>query len=367
MRPLFLAIQTKSLVYVALLFAVSLSWSSSLAAQKTTQRKQQSSTQQQSTIQTTPTPTPTPKNPPAIEIKLDTIRKQIIPGTPMGVIADITNNSEATVYMRERDVQLVLPSEIDMELGANSTDGWFPTEDCLDTCPQNCPPGCGGNFHVIALKTKETYRVFWNRSQGAAHWYQFLQFSPGTYPISLDVKYWSQPKFDGDDYHTAVETKGVEFAAPQWVIILGAVFGGLIFTALEFVRAKEETPLIAGTSDPGKIAKAGSHILLRILGSILLSVIITILLSRIEQTAFFIKVTVSDLWGAIAIGFFGNYGGMALIDKMVSPKDRSSSESTPKVGNTNQGQPKGIEPKDKKQGAEPATDGAAPNPPNPKP
>jgi hypothetical protein len=362
MRPLFLAIQTKPLVYVALLFAVSLSWSSSLAAQKTTQRKQQTSTQQQSTIQTTPTPTPTPKNPPAIEIKLDTVRKQIIPGAPMGVIADITNNSEATVYMRERDVQLVTPSETDVAPDANSQDGWFPTEYCFDNCPQNCPPGCGGNLHVIALKPKETYRVFWNKTSGSIPWYKYftyLRFTPGIYPISLDVKYWGQPKFDGDDYHTAVETKSVEFAAPLSVILWGAVFGGLLFTLLEFVRSRE-VPSTASTD--GTLAKPTSHILLRISGSILMSVIITILLSRIEQTAFFIKVTVSDFWGAIAIGFFGNYGGMALIDKMVSPKDRSSSESTPKVGNTNQGQPKGIEPKDKKQGAEPATDGAAPNP-----
>ena len=54
-----------------------------------------------------------------------------------------------------------------------------------------------------------------------------------------------------------------------------------------------------------------------LVGSILLSVIITILLSRIAETQFFIKVSVSDFWGAIAVGFLANYGGWAMLDKMV--------------------------------------------------
>jgi hypothetical protein len=89
-----------------------------------------------------------------------------------------------------------------------------------------------------------------------------------------------------------------------------------------------------------------------------MSVIITILLSRIEQTAFFIKVTVSDLWGAIAIGFFGNYGGMALIDKMVRPQGSTNSGASDS-GTAKQGQPKDGEPKDKKPSAPPAAGGVA--------
>jgi hypothetical protein len=43
----------------------------------------------------------------------------------------------------------------------------------------------------------------------------------------------------------------------------------------------------------------------------------TVVLSRIAETQFFIKVSVSDFWGAIAVGFLANYGGWALLDKMV--------------------------------------------------
>ena len=59
-------------------------------------------------------------------------------------------------------------------------------------------------------------------------------------------------------------------------------------------------------------------------GAVLLSTMITILLSRISETQFLIKVTITDVWGAIAIGFIANYGGAKALDKILtgySPTD----------------------------------------------
>jgi len=53
------------------------------------------------------------------------------------------------------------------------------------------------------------------------------------------------------------------------------------------------------------------------LGAVLLSAIVTILLARISETQFLIRVTVADLWGAVAIGFVANYLGAELIKKMI--------------------------------------------------
>ena len=278
--------------------------------------------------QTAPTQaTPTPKNSPAIDIKVETFRKQIVPGTAIGVVADITNNSSAPVYLREQDVHLILPPEVERPgVTIYSSDGWFPTE-YLEKTPR-----------VISIKPKETYRVFWNRSpetipkeEGSSEpptagafslfsdvrrWLQFINFTPGAYAITVEAKYWDQRKFDGDDYHTSVETKSIEYAAPQRIILLGAVLGGLIFTILSMVRAEQST---VNDASAGRLsaAKTLGKIVLTLVGSILLSVIITILLSRIAETQFFIKVSVSDFWGAIALGFLANYGGWALLDKMI--------------------------------------------------
>ena len=52
-------------------------------------------------------------------------------------------------------------------------------------------------------------------------------------------------------------------------------------------------------------------------GSVLLSAIITILLSRISETQFLIRITVADFWGAITVGFVANYLGTKFLDKII--------------------------------------------------
>ena len=59
----------------------------------------------------------------------------------------------------------------------------------------------------------------------------------------------------------------------------------------------------------------------------LLSAIITILLARIAETQFIIKVSVSDLWGAIAVGFLINYGGWTLLERLM-PQDGKDRRQT---------------------------------------
>lgn len=267
--------------------------------------------------------TPTARNLPAIDIKVETFRKQIVPGAVLGVMADVSNKSSAPIYLREKEAQFVLPPEAARtDIGAYSWDGFFPTE-WSEPEP-----------HVICLKPNETYRIFaspnserdeekpeesstlsdvWRKFR---RYFQFIGFTPGEYPITVEVKYWDQRNFDGGDYHVATATKIVEFAAPQRIILLGAVLGGLIFWVLATVREEQNT---ANGAPPGRLntAKASGKKIAAMVGSILMSVIITILLSRISETQFFIKVTVSDLWGAIAVGFLANYGGWALLDKMV--------------------------------------------------
>jgi hypothetical protein len=280
-------------------------------------RPQQSSPQQKEQTATAQE-TPTLRKSSAIEITVETFRKQIVPGTRMGVTADITNKSDGPVYLRQRDVQLVLPADVDTRrLG--STEGWFPTE--------------YDEPRAISLRPNETYRVFFDRSSSEQQqqeqqlsgtlrdirqWFQYISFTPGTYPITVEAKYWEHNKFDRTDYHTAVETKTLEFVAPQSIILLGAAVGGFIFALISWVRSQERS-MHGAASGRLRLAKATKTIA-AFVGSILLSVIVIILLGRIAETQFFVKVTVSDFWGAIAVGFLANYGGWALLDKMVPAK-----------------------------------------------
>jgi hypothetical protein len=237
-------------------------------------------------------------------------------------MADITNKSTAPVYLRQRDVLFLFALETAGQLC--STDGWFPNVTRE-----------GREKDVLCLKPGETSRVFTAPSEycGSGRWYQefrFINFVPGTYPITASVKYWEQENFSGDDYHTAVGTTTVEYAAPHEIILMGAILGGIIFTFFSLLRA-EQGALNGALTGRSNIAKTFGKIenLLALGGSVLLSVIITILLSRIEQAQSFIRVNVSDFWGGIAVGFLANYGGWALLDKIVggAGKDKSKKQT----------------------------------------
>lgn len=292
------------------------------AQQEPTQGKQAAPTQSKQTVPTQATPPP--KNPPAIDIKVETFRKQIVPGDTVGVVADITNSSSAPVYLRQQDVQLFFALEV--ERTGSTTDGWFPTEN------REKDP-------VLCLRPGETYRVPFPpapTSWDFKRWFQFINFVPGTYPITVEAKYWDQANFNGGNYHTAVVAKTAEYSAPQSIILVGAILGGLIFTGLSMVRSEQSA--LSGVS-VGALNAAVTYgkIAATLIGSVLLSVIITILLSRIEQTQFFVKVSVSDFWGAIAVGFLANYGGWALLDKMVpgagkgQPQKQTQTTTNPMV------------------------------------
>src|SRR5205807_6283669 len=71
-------------------------------------------------------------------------------------------------------------------------------------------------------------------------------------------------------------------------------------------------------STTGRITDRILKELAGIAGAILLSTMITILLSRISETQFLIKVTITDVWGAIAMGFIANYFGAKALDKILA-------------------------------------------------
>jgi hypothetical protein len=66
-----------------------------------------------------------------------------------------------------------------------------------------------------------------------------------------------------------------------------------------------------------------------ILGAALLSIIVTILLARLSETQFLIRITVADFWGAVAIGFVANYAGAEVLNKIIKlpPKDKLNGPS----------------------------------------
>ena len=142
--------------------------------------------------------------------------------------------------------------------------------------------------------------------------------------MTVDAKYWRHP--DGE-YHTITESTALHFAAPQSVLILGAAFGGLIaFYLFPVARARFVT-----IYKPREDTRFGRVVreLAGIVGAILLSTIVSILVARISDTQFFLKVTITDFWGAIATGFVSVYVGANVLNRLIKiPKGDSSSGQT---------------------------------------
>jgi hypothetical protein len=264
-----------------------------------------------------------------IEIRIRTSGKQLVFGNPVGAIADITNKSNVPAYFRGGDVLFILALETTTG-GLCSCDSWFPNVTREDKSASD-----DAMKQVICLKPGDTTTAFANCSLRCVtgEWYQkyrFINFVPDTYPITVDAKYWGQENFTGYKYFMAAGSAAADYAAPRGIILAGAIAGGFLFTFLSLIRAEERA--LHGASarilDVAKTFGKGGT-LFALGGSILLSLIITILLSRIEEAQSFIKVNISDFWGGIAVGFLANYGGWALLDTMVlrAGKDESKKQN----------------------------------------
>ena len=284
-----------------------------------------------------------------IRIVFEPTRPQLTVGPGFGVVAEIKNVSNSdTVYIWEGYTVLIVPPELWDPSKRNQSDpskpdpwaalwGYFPS----DVRPENVAGTC------VALQPGDTYSVFWNiRSEGQSKLLgylfnqikselYFMFFSPGSYKLTVQVQYWTSPTVKGkeqpyrchggnptdpnklNDYRAVAQTVTLPVAAPQSVTLFGAAIGGLIgYWILPAGRRRLMTG-IATTSRTAHWILQGGRVLLGSLGAVVLAMIVTILLSRIADTQFFIRVTVADLWGAIAVGFIASYIGAKVLDSIL--------------------------------------------------
>ena len=266
----------------------------------------------------------------AISIMIQGSQSEPTVGSGLGVAAEISNISDSTVSLDGATITLTLPPEL---LGPFTVtlayDAFLPTE--WETIEANQPSS-------ITLQPGDTYKVFWSPGRGEysidsttlfggiiktiKSELKFIFFTPGEYTLTVDAKYWieNQP-----DYHTITVSSPLRFAAPQSVILFGAALGGLIaFYIFPHSRRRLIIGDKARESTFWAIAARVGKEIAGIVGAILLSAIVTILLARISETQFLIKVSIADFWGAIAIGFVANYLGARGLEKLLPQLGSSS-------------------------------------------
>jgi hypothetical protein len=262
--------------------------------------------------------------PPLITIDLTPSRARVEAGAGLGVVGTITNVSDTTVYVRENDIAISLPVELEGSEGRSfGYYAFFPTEQHYDSLPYE-----ERLSHVLMLQPGDSYGVVWTPGpqQGLGSpaifksiWAQrqFLLFAPGDYAITLSAKYWLDPTLPDSSYRTLTKNATVSVAAPESIIVFAAGLGGLIGYVIFPGKRRKTIRLRRRRRNAGLLMK-GAGESASIVGAVLLSVIVTILLARLGDTQFVIQVTIRDFWGAVAIGFVAFYGGTAGLDRIVS-------------------------------------------------
>jgi hypothetical protein len=271
-----------------------------------------------------------------VAITLEASRSQLSAGSGFALKGYIKNKTDKAIALSSSMATMTLPPEL---LGSNvysfAANAFFPTETSSKD-DQNVWN------RTIILAAKDTYPVIWSWDEIESDRYdsiqrlnipefakmvvytvaselQFLLLTPGDYKVGVAIRY----HVDGDPpevYKTAIQSALVHVSAPEFVILIGAALGGLLGYIISRIYLSNESPL------KGRFAFL--QVLVGMLGSMLLSAIVTILLARISETQFLVRVSINDLWGAIAIGFIASIIGIRILDNFIPPSKSAQSKGT---------------------------------------
>jgi hypothetical protein len=312
------------------------------------------------TVAALPTPGPVSVLPnqgeaPGLTITIEASRAQPTAGGSFSLSGVVKNVSTKPITLTGKGSTLFLPPEV---AGSESVNlctywGYFSTEAGKDDFSSDTP---------VTIAGGDAYTIEWNtlaQPTGTAEppipsgviqsivekiksEMEFVFFSPGDYKATVTLRYHVDDD-PPDSFRTMTQSAVVHVAAPQSVILFGAAVGGLLGYIITLLfLSKRHDAVTSSTQQLGGrallIAVALCKFLAGAVGSILLSAIVTILLSRLSETQFLIRVSINDFWGAIAVGFVANLTGIKILQTIsggaqrpdgVTPQTSEAPETIP--------------------------------------
>jgi hypothetical protein len=247
-----------------------------------------------------------------LQITPETSQPTVSAGSNFGLYVDLKNtNPTQAIYLARSWLEMCLPPELESTPGLGC---WYAAFGALPRDAKQVTPAYADK--VVKLEPGQSTVAVWKgqntppnetRGEKISLWVRnvgrLLSFEPGDYTIKIAATYWTDPANINtfNDAHSTVLDVKIPVVAPQWVIIVGAILGGLIaYILLPNLRLR-----------PGTVEVSG------LFTAALLSTIATILLARISETQFVIKVSINDLWGAIAVGFVATASGTSFLQRYV--------------------------------------------------
>lgn len=286
------------------------------------------------TPETKPEDRGTPTEPPEaqlVKVTIATSRPEVTTDGVYGIFADLQNIASAPLTLYPVETVLVVQPEVAGDhYCVFSIDGFYPTEE--DKIKK---PPLGG---PIIIQPKEHYVAFWDVKKASAGKCQGqqdrnvaieqLSFVPGDYAFVVVGKaHLTKEGKEEAGYHTFTEQVKLHVGLAQLNAVLAAALGGLIGYFVMALRGGEEGEFARLKKEQmeGKRHRFSRWgvILRGLVSAALVSAVVTVLLSRISDTQFPIKVSVADFWGALTVGFVAYFSGNKLIDRIVGLASKS--------------------------------------------
>jgi hypothetical protein len=153
-----------------------------------------------------------------------------------------------------------------------------------------------------------TQQGFWHRLIAG------VRLVPADYTMHVVCAYWANFE-DAEkrlpNYSTEVADLTVAFVAPLPTILGGAALGGF----LAFILLPNLWLPVHKKFGEHHWAERVFIVFRGFALSSLLSVVVAILLSRVSDSQFVVKVSVQDFWGAVAIGFIAAASGTGVLQR----------------------------------------------------
>jgi hypothetical protein len=317
--------------------------------------------------------------PEIFKVSINSSRASVTRDGSYGVYADLENLSQLPVTIRSQETMLVVQPEVAYPAACVGVErGIFPAQ------PFSGDPA---KSTEMTIQPKEHYKVFWNLTNTSGEvphnstapsgkdapskcsedsWVkrarESLGFVPGDYAFTVEGIVYAPNAKAENIAHTYTETTtlhvGLSQVATAWAAFLGALLAYFVVAlqpGRDFDQWKVRSEATASASlssvQRTRAALRGAAIVLRnALAAGLLGAALTIVASRLSDTQFPVKVSVSDFWGALTIGFISYFiGGRILatiVDRFAPPSkpDTTAGAGGPGVDKSGAGNPPANQP-----------------------
>jgi hypothetical protein len=273
-----------------------------------------------------------------------------------GVFADIQNISPDPLELRASELVLVVQPEVSHPKPCvDWASAIFPTQNpaiSVDPITKDA---------MIRVLPNEHYTVFWDLSPRPpqkngmcpvnGRLSDLLGFVPGDYAFTVEgiarsispntqtdvgssgAGRPSAADSDKNSAHTFTETTNLKVGLSLGYTAIAAFFGGLLAYLVVFLQPNQDFDKWRPSDSKTGRAKILAVWLRNALAAGFLAASVTIIASRLSDTQFPVKVSVSDVWGALTIGFVSYFAGskfiQTLANRFISPPTIPANSAVP--------------------------------------